>query len=89
MAGLNINQPTEELALEFSQWVIDDTHSPYYLPSKSVEAFAPSKRKELLKQLGLFRGGGYSEVVYAQTRCMTNFSSDPVEFLLNSVNVRS
>lgn len=87
MAGLNINQPTEKLAVEFAQWVIDDIHSPYYLPSKSVEAFAPSKRKELWRQLGLFPGGGYSEVAYAQTRCMTNFTSDPIEFLLNSVRL--
>lgn len=87
MAGLNMNQPIEKLASEFAQWVIDDIHSPYYIPSRSVEAFAPTKRKELWRQLGLFPGGGYSEVAYAQTRCMTNFTSDPVEFLLNSVRL--
>ncbi len=87
MAGLNINVPLEKLAVDFAQWVIDDIHSPFHIPSKTVEAFAPAKRKELWKQLGLFPGGGYSEVAYAQTRCMTNFTSDPVEFLLNSVRL--
>jgi len=87
MAGINVNQPIEKLAAEFAQWVIDDIHSPYYIPSKAVEAYAPTKRKELWRQLGLFPGGGYSEVAYAQTRCMTNFTSDPVEFLLNSVRL--
>lgn len=87
MAGLNANQPIEKLAVEFAQWVIDDIHSPYYLPSKTVEAFAPTKRKNLWNKLGLFPGGGYSEVAYAQTQCMTNFTSDPVEFLLNSVRL--
>lgn len=87
MAGLNINVPMEKLAIDFAQWVIDDIHAPFHIPSKTVEAFAPAKRKELWKQLGLFPGGGYSEVAYAQTRCMTNFTSDPVEFLLNSVRL--
>ncbi|MDP4093301.1 MAG: anaerobic carbon-monoxide dehydrogenase catalytic subunit [Bacillota bacterium] len=87
MAGLNANQPIEKLAAEFAQWVIDDIHSPYHIPSKTVQAFAPTKRKELWQRLGLFPGGGYSEVAYAQTRCMTNLTSDPVEFLLNSVRL--
>jgi len=87
MAGLDINKPIEQLAVDFAQWVMDDIHLPYYEPSKTVEAFAPTKRKELWRKLGLFPGGGYSEVAYAQTRCMTNFSSDPVDFLLNSVRL--
>jgi len=87
MAGIDANQPINKLAVDFAQWVIDDIHSPYYIPSKTVEAFAPTKRKDLWRQLGLFPGGGYSEVAYAQTRCMTNFTSDPVEFLLNSVRL--
>lgn len=87
MAGLNSSKPIEKLAVEFAEWVMEDIHSPYHIPSKSVEAFAPAKRKELWNQLGLFPGGGYSEIAYAQTRCMTNFTSDPVEFLLNSVRL--
>jgi carbon-monoxide dehydrogenase catalytic subunit len=87
MAGLNTNQPIEKLAVEFAQWVINDIHSPYHIPSKTVEAFAPARRKELWRKLGLFPGGGYSEVAYAQTRCMTNFNSDPIEFLMDSVRL--
>ncbi|TCK93261.1 carbon-monoxide dehydrogenase catalytic subunit [Natranaerovirga hydrolytica] len=87
MAGLDTSKSIEELAVDFADWVINDIHSPNHLPSKSVEAFAPTKRKELWNKLGLFPGGGYSEVAYAQTRCMTNFSSDPVDFLLNSVRL--
>jgi len=87
MAGLNANQPIETLAVQFADWVINDIHSPYHIPSKTVEAFAPTMRKDLWRKLGLFPGGGYSEVAYAQTRCMTNFTSDPVDFLLNSVRL--
>ncbi|MEJ6949894.1 anaerobic carbon-monoxide dehydrogenase catalytic subunit [Halanaerobiaceae bacterium ANBcell28] len=87
MAGLDTNQEIEKVAIDFAQWVMDDIHGPYHLPSKAVEAFAPAKRKEKWRELGLFPGGGYSEVAYAQTSCMTNFRSDPVEFLLNSVRL--
>ncbi len=87
MAGIDANQSIEQVAVQFADWVINDIHSPYHIPSKTVEAFAPTKRKELWTKLGLFPGGGYSEIAYAQTRCMTNFSSDPVDFLLNSVRL--
>ncbi|MFW6035701.1 MAG: anaerobic carbon-monoxide dehydrogenase catalytic subunit [Halothermotrichaceae bacterium] len=87
MAGLDVNKKLEELAVDFSDWVINDIHSPYHIHSSTVEAFAPAKRKELWKELGLFPGGGYSEVSYAQTTCMTNFRSDPVAFLLDSVRM--
>ena len=87
MAGLNVNQPIDKLAVEFAQWVMDDIHLPHHIESKSVEAFAPTRRKKLWRELDLFPGGGYSEVAYAQTRCMTNFTSDPVDFLLNSVRL--
>jgi len=87
MAGLDANKPINELAVDFADWVMNDIHGPYHIESKAVEAFAPTKRKELWRKLGLFPGGGYSEVAYAQTSCMTNFRSDPVEFLLNSVRL--
>lgn len=87
MAGLDSSKPVDRLAVEFADWVMSDIHSPFHIPSKTVEAFAPAKRKELWKGLGLFPGGGYSEVAYAQTQCMTNFTSDPVQFLLTSVRL--
>lgn len=87
MAGLDANKPINELAVEFANWVMADIHSPFHIPSKAVEAFAPTRRKELWNKLGLFPGGGYSEIAFAQTQCMTNFNSDPVEFLLRSVRL--
>lgn len=87
MAGLNTNKPVNELAVDFADWVMNDIHNPFHVPSATVEAFAPEKRKQLWRELGLFPGGGYSEVAYAQTQCMTNFNSDPIEFLLRSVRL--
>lgn len=87
MAGLDSGKPLDKLAVEFANWVISDIHSPFHEPSKAVETFAPAMRKELWRKLDLFPGGGYSEVAFAQTQCMTNFNSDPVEFLLRSVRL--
>ncbi len=87
MAGLDSSKPVNQLAIEFGDWVMSDIHSPFHVPSRTVEAFAPAKRKELWRKLNLFPGGGYSEVAYAQTQCMTNFTSDPIEFLLQSVRL--
>lgn len=87
MAGLDSGKPINELAVAFADWVMNDIHAPFHVPSKAVEAFAPAMRKELWNKLGLFPGGGYSEVAFAQTQCMTNFTSDPVEFLLRSIRL--
>lgn len=87
MAGLDSHKPIGKLAVDFANWVTEDIHRPFHIPSKTVQAFAPAKRKELWQKLGLFPGGGYSEVAYAQTMCMTNFTTDPVQFLLTSVRL--
>ncbi|MGM0471796.1 MAG: anaerobic carbon-monoxide dehydrogenase catalytic subunit [Bacillota bacterium] len=87
MAGLDSNQEIKQLAVDFANWVIEDIHRPYHLESEAVKAFAPAKRKDKWRELGLFPGGGYSEVAYSQTQCMTNFNSDPIEFLLRSVRL--
>lgn len=87
MVGLDSGQPVEKLAAEFAQFIIDDIHRPTHEDSILVETFAPTKRKELWRSLGLFPGGGYSEVAFTQTKCMTNLSSDPIDFLLNCVKL--
>lgn len=87
MAGLNSKQDVKKVAEDFANWVLADMGKPYYEESAMVQAFAPAKRKELWRKLGLFPGGGNSEVAYAQTKCMTNLNADPIDFLLTSVRL--
>lgn len=87
MAGLNVKDDINKVALSFADWVLHDMGKPYYEESAMVQAFAPAKRKELWRKLGLFPGGGNSEVAFAQTKCMTNLNADPVDFLLTSVRL--
>lgn len=87
MAGLNTKHDIKKVAEDFANWVLEDMGKPYYQESAMTQAFAPAKRKELWRKLGLFPGGGNSEVAYAQTKCMTNLNADPIDFLLTSVRL--
>lgn len=87
MAGINTSHDVNKVALDFVNWILEDMGRPYYEESVMVEAFAPAKRKELWRKLGIFPGGGNSEVAYAQTKCMTNLNADPIDFLLTSVRL--
>ncbi len=87
MAGLNSHEDVNQVAVRFADWVIADMGRPYWEESAMVKAFAPPLRQELWRKLKLFPGGGFSEVALAQTKCMTNLSADPVDFLLTAVRL--
>ncbi|TWH51696.1 anaerobic carbon-monoxide dehydrogenase catalytic subunit [Sporomusa sp. KB1] len=87
MAGLNSHEDTNKVAINFANWVLADMGKPYWEESAMVQAFAPPKRQELWRKLGIYPGGGFSEIGLAQTKCMTNLNADPVDFLLTSVRL--
>jgi carbon-monoxide dehydrogenase catalytic subunit len=87
MAGLNSHEDINKVAVNFAKWVLEDISRPYWEESAMAKVFAPPKRQELWRKLNLFPGGGFSEVAFAQTKCMTNLNADPVDFLLTSVRL--
>lgn len=87
MAGLNSHEDINKVAINFANWVLADMGKPYWEEAAMVKAFAPPKRQELWRKLNIFPGGGFSEVSFAQTKCMTNLNADPVDFLLTSVRL--
>lgn len=87
MAGLNSHEDVNKVAVNFANWVLADMGKPYWEESALVQAFAPPKRQELWRKLNLYPGGGFSEVGFAQTKCMTNLNADPIDFLLTSVRL--
>lgn len=46
-----------------------------------------TQKRSLWRKLNIFPGGGFSEVGFAQTKCMTNLNADAVDFLLTSVRL--
>ncbi|WP_371367231.1 Carbon monoxide dehydrogenase 1 [Sporomusa rhizae] len=87
MAGLNSHEDVNKVAINFANWVLQDMGRPYWEESVMVQAFAPPKRQELWRKLGIYPGGGFSEIGFAQTKCMTNLNADPTDFLLTSVRL--
>ena len=87
MAGLNSHEDANKVAINFANWVLGDMGKPYWEESAMVQAFAPPKRQELWRKLGIYPGGGFSEIGLAQTKCMTNLNADPVDFLLTAVRL--
>ncbi|QDR79410.1 anaerobic carbon-monoxide dehydrogenase catalytic subunit [Sporomusa termitida] len=87
MAGLNSREELNKVAVNFADWVLADMGKPYWEEAAMVKAFAPAKRQELWRKLNIYPGGGFSEVGFAQTKCMTNLNADAVDFLLTSVRL--
>lgn len=87
MAGLNSHEDVNKVAVDFADWVLADMGKPYWEEAALVKTFAPPKRQELWRKLNIFPGGGFSEVGFAQTKCMTNLNADAVDFLLTSVRL--
>lgn len=87
MAGVSRQGESNQIAVAFANWVLEDMGRSYWEESKMVQAFAPEKRQELWRKLNIFPGGGFSEVALAQTKCMTNLNADPVDFLLTAVRL--
>lgn len=87
LAGLNRHEDVNKVAVAFANWVLADMGRPYWEESSLTKSFAPRKRQDLWRELKLFPGGGFSEIAFAQTKCMTNLNADPVDFLLTAVRL--
>ncbi|MDU2065514.1 MAG: anaerobic carbon-monoxide dehydrogenase catalytic subunit [Sporomusaceae bacterium] len=86
-AGLGAFSQVNEAAIAFADFCLADIGRPYWEESLLTKVFAPVKRRTLWSNLGIFPGGGNSEVALAQTKCMTNLNADPVDFLLTAVRL--
>lgn len=70
--GINTSGSENELALCLCEFVEADFNRKYYEPSEIVEALAPRERKALWKELAIFPGGIYGEMMLATSSCLTN-----------------
>ncbi|MBS7287799.1 MAG: anaerobic carbon-monoxide dehydrogenase catalytic subunit [Candidatus Freyarchaeota archaeon] len=70
--GLDPEGKASEVALMVCDFVEKDYARKFYEPSKVVEALAPAERKRVWRELGLFPGGIYGEIMLAASSCLTN-----------------
>ncbi len=77
----------EDIARDVADFMIGELKCDSSTPSKMVEIFAPEKRKEVWKKLGIFPGGALSEVMDCSTSAMTNVDTDYVSLALKAMRL--
>jgi carbon-monoxide dehydrogenase catalytic subunit len=85
--GLNTSETTEEVALRLCELVEADFNRPYDAPSQLVALLAPAERQEVWKELGIFPGGMYGEMMLATSSCLTNVDGYYVSLALKAMRL--
>ncbi len=67
--------------------ILNDLYKPRFEKMELVEKMAYAPRVENWKKLNIMPGGAKSEVFDAIVKTSTNLNSDPVDMLLNSLNL--
>jgi carbon-monoxide dehydrogenase catalytic subunit len=70
--GLETSGSPSEIALRLCKFVEKDFNRPFHEKSKIVELLAPKERQEIWKQLDIFPGGIYGEMMLSTSSCLTN-----------------
>lgn len=73
--------------IEVANKVLNDLYKPRYEKMELVEKVAYAPRVEKWKELGIMPGGAKSEVFDAIVKSSTNLNSDPVDMLVNCLNL--
>lgn len=73
--------------VEVADKVINDLYKPRFEKMELVEKVAYAPRVKKWKELGIMPGGAKSEVFDAIVKSSTNLNSDPVDMLLNCLNL--
>jgi carbon-monoxide dehydrogenase catalytic subunit len=85
--GISTAGSENEIALRLCDFVEADFNRKYYEPSHIVEALAPQERKDAWKQLGIFPGGIYGEMLLATSSCLTNVDGYYVSLALKAMRL--
>jgi len=70
--GLNVSDDIKKVAKDLLEFVREDLNRPHTEKSKIVEKLAPEERKKVWKELGIFPGGIYGEMMFSTSSCLTN-----------------
>lgn len=85
--GININQEIEDMAVELSVLLEDQQKIGAEDENIMVEAFAPKKRKELWRKLGLYPGGTVHEEQNCVASCLTNVDGSYVSLAMKALKL--
>ncbi len=85
--GISTDQPANTIAEEVASLIINEINMPDNETMTLTEAFAPAKRIDVWKELGIMPGGVNSEIRTALVKCMTSVNNDPVDMLLTAMKL--
>ena len=85
--GLATSGAVEKMALALCDFVEADFNRKADEPSLIVEALAPDERKKTWKNLDLFPGGIYGEMMRATSSCLTNVDGYYVSLALKAMRL--
>ncbi|MEM4447449.1 MAG: anaerobic carbon-monoxide dehydrogenase catalytic subunit [Candidatus Jordarchaeales archaeon] len=85
--GLESDGDLVEITLSVCDFIEKDYARKFYEPSRIVEALAPEERKKVWRELGIFPGGIYEEIVLAASSCLTNVDGYYVSLALKAMRL--
>ncbi len=85
--GVDATGTPKDIALRLCDFVTSDFNRKYDEPSKIVEALAPEERKKKWKELGIFPGGIYGEMMFSSSSCLTNVDGYYVSLALKAMRL--
>ena len=85
--GLPEAGSVNDTVLQLCDFVEKDFNRKHYEPSSIVEILAPPERKETWKNLNIFPGGIYAEMMLATSSCLTNVDGYYVSLALKAMRL--
>jgi carbon-monoxide dehydrogenase catalytic subunit len=74
-------------AIKVADAILDDIYKPDFEPMQLVQKIAYAPRYQNWQKLGILPGGAKSEVFKAIVKTSTNLNSDPVDMLINCLQL--
>jgi len=85
--GIDTSGSENQIAIRLCDFAEADFNRKYYEPSQIVEALAPQERKDTWRELGIFPGGIYGEMMLATSSCLTNVDGYYVSLALKAMRL--
>ncbi|MEA4961194.1 anaerobic carbon-monoxide dehydrogenase catalytic subunit [Lutispora sp.] len=87
MLNIDTEQDINKMAIKLADFLLEELHSDYDRPNTMVEVFAPKKRKEVWKSLGIYPAGVIYEEQDCVASCLTNVDGDYVSLAKKSLRL--
>ncbi|SHK28653.1 carbon-monoxide dehydrogenase catalytic subunit [Clostridium cavendishii DSM 21758] len=85
--GINTNQDINKMAIDLANFLESEMGKDVEEPSVMVDVFAPRKRKQVWKDLGIYPSGVVHEEQNAVASCLTNVDGDYVSLAKKALSL--